>query len=103
MKLSLLIGTLSAASVMASPAATYIDKSRLNRAFKDVSVTATGTADADASSETFKVACVECPCDGFSGSCQCVFQGCCCDWTIPSQPPATGWRAASEGPFESSV
>ncbi|KAH3904403.1 hypothetical protein HBI56_232310 [Parastagonospora nodorum] len=88
MKLTILVGALSAVYVMASPHA-----SRLNRPFKEVQVAATPTANIP--SGTYQIACVECPCDGFDGPCHCVSDGCCCNGG-PIQPPATGWRNADD-------
>jgi len=72
MKLSILIGALSAVCVMASPHAVRNpiissedqltpSQSRLNRLFKEVQVAATPTANIPFG--TYQIACVECPCD----------------------------------------
>ncbi|RMZ68564.1 hypothetical protein GMOD_00008284 [Pyrenophora seminiperda CCB06] len=80
MKFILLISTaIYTATVLAAPGAIS-----LNRAFKAVAA-----RDGD---DTVHIACIECPCDGFSGSCQCVNNGCCCDQTVPGQPPSGGWK-----------
>ncbi|EMD95661.1 hypothetical protein COCC4DRAFT_46262 [Bipolaris maydis ATCC 48331] len=81
MKFILLLSTaIYTATVLAAPGAIS-----LNRSFK----TLAGRADGD---DSMKIACIECPCDGFTGACRCVNNGCCCDMTNPGQPPAGGWR-----------
>ncbi|KAF2787578.1 hypothetical protein K505DRAFT_257400 [Melanomma pulvis-pyrius CBS 109.77] len=63
MKASMIIAFLSAVVVMASPAAVS-----LNRSTREVIV-----------DDAVEIqSCVECPCSGFDGSCQCVSNGCCC-------------------------
>ncbi|KAL1796216.1 hypothetical protein ACET3X_004756 [Alternaria dauci] len=64
MKLSGIIALVIASVALASPAAV-----RLERSVKEVR-NADGTATA--------ATCVECPCDGFSGTCKCIPNGCCC-------------------------
>ncbi|KAF2186173.1 hypothetical protein K469DRAFT_573824 [Zopfia rhizophila CBS 207.26] len=63
MKASLIIAVLSTAIAMANPAAFS-----LNRATRDVQI----------EGGTLQVPCVECPCEGFTGHCTCIANGCCC-------------------------
>ncbi|KAF2200877.1 hypothetical protein GQ43DRAFT_472298 [Delitschia confertaspora ATCC 74209] len=63
MKTSFVLAILSAALAIASPAAVS-----LNRSTREVTV----------DGNTFHVACIECPCEGFEGPCKCVTDGCCC-------------------------
>ncbi|KAH6018930.1 hypothetical protein HBI83_115090 [Parastagonospora nodorum] len=64
MKFSAVFALVSAAVVLASPAAVS-----LNRSPKEVR----------ASDNTVSLlSCVECPCEGFDGSCRCIPNGCCC-------------------------
>ncbi|KAF1942424.1 hypothetical protein EJ02DRAFT_444070 [Clathrospora elynae] len=84
MKFILVISTmLYTTAVIAAPGAFS-----LKRSFK----TLVRSADDAGPSDEVHIACVECPCPGFSGDCQCVYQGCCCDWTVPGMPPAGGWK-----------
>ncbi|KAL6165394.1 hypothetical protein ACJQWK_08623 [Exserohilum turcicum] len=83
MKFFLLLTTsIYTATVLAAPGAIS-----LNRSFKTLAT----RADSDAEG-TIHIACVECPCNGFTGACQCVNNGCCCGQTVPGQPPAGGWK-----------
>ncbi|CAA9961083.1 hypothetical protein P3342_006660 [Pyrenophora teres f. teres] len=80
MKFILLISTaIYTAIVLAAPGTIS-----LNRSFKAIAA-----RDGD---DAVHIACIECPCDGFSGSCKCVNNGCCCDMTNPGMPPAGGWK-----------
>ncbi|OAL06298.1 hypothetical protein IQ06DRAFT_343520 [Phaeosphaeriaceae sp. SRC1lsM3a] len=79
MKLSILAFVISVVTVVASPSA-----SSLKRGFKEV--------DVPGEYGPVQIACIECPCDGWDpNSCQCIPNGCCCNW---SQPTTTGWLGA---------
>ncbi|KAH7402835.1 hypothetical protein BKA66DRAFT_564730 [Pyrenochaeta sp. MPI-SDFR-AT-0127] len=64
MKLSALIAVVAATLAVASPAAVS-----LNRSVKEVR---------NADDSVSALACVECPCEGFTGVCTCIPNGCCC-------------------------
>ncbi|KAF2707670.1 hypothetical protein K504DRAFT_458151 [Pleomassaria siparia CBS 279.74] len=63
MKASFIIAALFSAIVMATPAAVSI-----KRATRVVMVDGVATVQS----------CVECPCNGWTGDCKCVTNGCCC-------------------------
>ncbi|KAF2643027.1 hypothetical protein P280DRAFT_446237 [Massarina eburnea CBS 473.64] len=64
MKLSALIALIVATVAIASPAAVSLKRStKLSR---------------DVNGNEVKNPCVECPCEGFTGYCTCVPNGCCC-------------------------
>ncbi|KAH7396997.1 hypothetical protein DE146DRAFT_756681 [Phaeosphaeria sp. MPI-PUGE-AT-0046c] len=79
MKLSILVCAISVIMVTASPGA-----SSLKRGFKEVMIPSENGG-------PVQIACIECPCDGWTGSCECVPDGCCCSWP---QPTITGWVGA---------
>ncbi|CAN9099355.1 hypothetical protein CC77DRAFT_1020921 [Alternaria alternata] len=81
MKFALISTVIYTATVLAAPGAIS-----LSRSFKTISVRDDNNVEG-----TSHIACVECPCEGFSGDCKCVNNGCCCDMTNPGQPPAGGW------------
>jgi len=84
MKFALFISTLLyTATVLAAPGAIS-----LNRSFKTIAV-----RDNDNVEGTVQVACIECPCGGFTGACECVSGGCCCDDDGHVEVPEGGWKA----------
>ncbi|PVI02359.1 hypothetical protein DM02DRAFT_523111 [Periconia macrospinosa] len=64
MKLSAIIALAMATVTLASPAAFSLERST--------------KATRDADGATILSPCIECPCDGFTGYCTCVPNGCCC-------------------------
>ncbi|CAI9634119.1 hypothetical protein AG0111_0g12773 [Alternaria gaisen] len=64
MKLSAIIAVVIASVALASPAAVSLERS-----VKEVR---------NADGTVASVTCVECPCDGFAGTCKCIPNGCCC-------------------------
>ncbi|KAH9862404.1 hypothetical protein J1614_011059 [Plenodomus biglobosus] len=85
-----LIAAIVTSTVRAAPGS-----NSLKRAFKVVRAEPVNAlitpAPASPSDDTMTIACVECPCDGWTGDCACVYMGCCCDWTVLPQPPAETW------------
>ncbi|CAE7208345.1 hypothetical protein PTTW11_09818 [Pyrenophora teres f. teres] len=64
MKFSAILALAAASVAMASPAV-----ASLERSVKEVRNAAVNVA---------ALSCVECPCNGFSGACTCIPNGCCC-------------------------
>ncbi|KAF2133789.1 hypothetical protein P153DRAFT_380967 [Dothidotthia symphoricarpi CBS 119687] len=58
MQLPLILTTFFVALAVASPGTTSLKRSFIER-------------------DGIQIACIECPCDGFSGVCYCVEDGCC--------------------------
>ncbi|USP82287.1 hypothetical protein yc1106_09561 [Curvularia clavata] len=69
MKVSIILAALGAAVALASPAAFLLKQVSLERSVKEVR---------DVDGTATQLSCVECPCDGFSGKCKCIPNGCCC-------------------------
>ncbi|KAF1958560.1 hypothetical protein CC80DRAFT_468116 [Byssothecium circinans] len=64
MKISSLIALVAATVALASPAAVSLERStKVTR---------------DADGTKVLTPCIECPCEGFTGYCTCVPNGCCC-------------------------